>query len=256
MKSLFRYYGGKFNQLKDIMGILSQHTDAFDVVVDVFGGSGKVLLNVPDEWKKIKVYNDINEDLYKTFKVLQDPWKRTLLERKLRVAFLHERVFRELKDMKYGNDVETAFKVIYIQTYSFMGDGSSFGRRFKGTTKPSRFSIENFIFVKDWTIENSDFRELFKRYNKPRVLLYLDPPYLSSGKRYKYRFNREDLKQLKECIENHSGSYLMNLSSYDEGMEEIFGNANRVINYSNPLIGNGKERWGCGYWWKFNEKNE
>ena len=40
MKSLFRYYGGKFNQLKDIMDILSQHTDAFDVVVDVFGGSG------------------------------------------------------------------------------------------------------------------------------------------------------------------------------------------------------------------------
>ena len=120
----------------------------------------------------------------------------------------------------------------------------------------SRFSIENFIFVKDWTIENSDFRELFKRYNKTRVLLYLDPPYLSSGKRYKYRFNLEDLKQLKECIENHSGSYLMNLSSYDAGMEEIFGNANRVINYSNPLIGNGKERWGCGYWWKFNEKNE
>ena len=54
MKSLFRYYGGKFNQLKDIMDILSQHTDAFDAVVDVFGGSGKVLLNVPDEWKKIK----------------------------------------------------------------------------------------------------------------------------------------------------------------------------------------------------------
>ncbi len=253
MRSLFRYYGGKFNQLKDIMDILSQHTDAFDVVVDVFGGSGKVLLNVPDEWRKIKVYNDINEDLYKTFKVLQDPRKRILLIKKLRVAFAHERIFRELKDMKFGDEVETAFKVIYTQTYSFMGDGSSFGRRFKGTTKSSRFSIENFIYVKEWTIENSDFRELFKRYNKPRVLFYLDPPYLSSGKRYKYSFNLDDLRQLKECMDLHEGSYLLNLSSYDQGMEDIFGRPDKSISYANPLNRNGKVKWECGYWWKFNQ---
>lgn len=32
--------------------------------MDVFGGSVKVLLNIPDEWKKLKVYNDLNRDLY------------------------------------------------------------------------------------------------------------------------------------------------------------------------------------------------
>ena len=251
MKSLFRYYGGKFNQLKDIMDILSKHTDEFDVVVDVFGGSGKVLLNVPDEWRKIKVYNDINEDLYRTFMVLQDPKKRSLLVKKLRVAFAHEKVFRELKEMKYGDDVETAFRVIYTQTFSFMGDGSSFGRRFKGTTRSARFTIENFIFVKDWTVENSDFRDLFKRYNRPRVLFYLDPPYLSSGKRYRYSLNLDDLKQLMECMNVHEGSYLLNLSSYDRGMEEIFGKPDKVINYANPLNNNRKVTWGCGYWWRF-----
>jgi len=154
--------------------------------------------------------------------------------------------------MKYGDDVETAFKVIYTQTFSFMGDGSSFGRRFKGTTRSARFTIENFIFVKDWTVENLDFRDLFKRYNRPRVLFYLDPPYLSSGKRYKHSFKFEDLKQLKECVEAHEGSYLLNLSSYDHGMEEIFGTPDKVINYANPLNKNGKVTWECGYWWKFN----
>lgn len=39
------------------------YRDAFDIIVDVFGGSGRVLLNVPDEWKKIKVYNDIDRNL-------------------------------------------------------------------------------------------------------------------------------------------------------------------------------------------------
>ena len=254
MKSLFRYYGGKFNQLKDILAVMEEHNGAFDAVVDVFGGSGKVLLNVPDEWTKIKVYNDLNEDLYTTFKVLQDTRKRNLLIKKLRVAFLHERAFRELRDMKFGNDVETAFKVLYTQTFSFMGDGKTFGRRFNGNTKFSRFTIENFIYVKDWVVENKDFRELFRIYNRPKVLMYLDPPYLSSGKAYKHRFKMEDLVDLKKCMDVHQGSYLLNLSSFDQGMEDIFGTPDKVIEYANPLKNNGKERWKCGYWFKFSIK--
>ena len=35
MKSVFRYYGGKFNQLKDILAIMGDHREAFDVVVDI-----------------------------------------------------------------------------------------------------------------------------------------------------------------------------------------------------------------------------
>ncbi len=47
MLSTFPYYGGRFYQLKEILGILEKHKDQFDVVVDVFGGSGKVLINIP-----------------------------------------------------------------------------------------------------------------------------------------------------------------------------------------------------------------
>ncbi|MEM4067853.1 MAG: DNA adenine methylase, partial [Candidatus Micrarchaeaceae archaeon] len=74
-RSLFPYYGSKFDRLRDILSIMQEHIDSFDLVVDVFGGSGKVLLNIPDELKKLKVYNDIDRDLYVTFKVLQDPRK-------------------------------------------------------------------------------------------------------------------------------------------------------------------------------------
>ena len=81
MLSTFPYYGGRFYQLKEIMGILENHKVQFEVVVDVFGGSGKVLINIPEEWRKVKVYNDINKDLYTTFKVLQDARKSRLLSR-------------------------------------------------------------------------------------------------------------------------------------------------------------------------------
>ena len=74
-----------------------------------------------------------------------------------------------------------------------------------------------------------DFRVLMKKYNKPRVFYYLDPPYISSGKKYKHSFKLQDLIDLKKAMDEHQGSYLLNLSFYDEGMEDIFGKPNRTI---------------------------
>lgn len=143
----------------------------------------------------------------------------------------------------------TAFKTLYLHTNSFMGDGRSFARRYQGN-RISRYTIENFVHVGDWTVENMDFRKLMKTYNKPRVLFYLDPPYLSSGKKYRHSFGLSDLKELKASMDQVVGSYLLNLSSFDEGMEEIFGPPDKVIDYSNPLVENGSRKWGCGFWWK------
>ena len=209
-----------------------------------------MLLNAPEEWRKMKIYSDLDEDLYRTFRVLQDLKKRFRLSRKLRMAFQHYDVFTELKQRAFESDVDTAFKAIYLQTYSFMGDGTTFGRYFKGY-KRKRFRLDDFVYVRDWIVENKDFRELMDKYNKPRIFFYLDPPYLSSGKKYRNKFTIQDLRDLKGKIDNHMGSHLLNLSTYDEGMEEIFGEPDKVIDYANPLTENGKKKWGCGYWWKF-----
>lgn len=251
MKSIFPYYGGKFNQLKDIFQILEQNLDKFDLIVDVFGGSGKLLINVPKEWRKIKVYNDVNEELYVTFKVLQNARKRAELKRKLRYAFAHEKIFQEMKRSHPRNDVERAFRIFYIHTFSFSSDGSSFARVYKGR-RFKRFQLDNFLLAEDWVVENMDFRELMKRYNKPRVLFYLDPPYLRSGKKYSYPFSLSDFEDLKKAIDIHQGTYLLNLSLYDKEMREIFGEPDKVLDYANPVQkGEKLQSWGCGYWWKY-----
>ncbi len=253
MYSTFPYYGGRFNQLKKIIAILDDHKDVFDVVVDVFGGSGKVLLNIPEEWKKIKIYNDINKDLYFTFKVLQDDKKRLHLEKKLRNCFPHETIFRELRFSSPRSDVDIAFKTIYLHTFSFAGDGKAFKRFYKKANIPPLRS-EDFLLVKKWVVENMDFRDLMKRYNKPRVFLYLDPPYLRGGKEYKYNFKINDFFDLKKTLDQHQGTYLMNLSMTDPEMIDIFGEPKLVTEHHRPtrLDNPGEEnKWGCGYWWKF-----
>ena len=124
-------------------------------------------------------------------------------------------------------------------------------RKFKGHKGVPKFHIENFLYVKDWTIENMDFRLLMKKYGKPRIFFYLDPPHLSSGKKYKHSFKLQDLVDLKKAMDEHPGGYLLDLSFYDQGMEDIFGKPNRTIDYANSLTENGRKRWICGYWWKF-----
>jgi len=253
MISLFPYYGGRFNQLKTIISILDKHKDRFDVIVDVFGGSGKVLLNIPEEWKKIKVYNDIDNDLYITFKVLQDPRKRNILKEKLELAFPHKKIFDELKRSNPKRDIDIAFKTIYLFTHSFSSMGTSFKRYYKKASI-QKFKLNDFSFIQNWVIENEDFREIMKRYNKPRVFFYLDPPYYSGGKAYRYPFSLQDYKDLKTLLDNHSGTYLLNLSMHDKEMIEIFGEPNLIETYPRPTTNTSsgtREKWGCGYWWKF-----
>ena len=256
MHSTFPYYGGRYNQLKTIIQILEPISSKFDVVVDVFGGSGKVLLNIPEEWRKIKVYNDLNRDLYVTFKVLQDGSKRKRLERKLRNCFPHETIFKETRLSNPKNDVDIAFKTIYLHTFSFAGAGKAFKRFYKRANVPP-IRTEDFLLVKKWIVENMDFRELMKRYNRQRVMLYLDPPYLRGGGQYRYVFKMEDFIDLKKLMEEHHGTYLLNLSMTDPEMIGIFGNPNLITEHHRPTIVDvpGKEnKWGCGYWWNFTQQ--
>ena len=109
--------GGKFNQLKDILDLMQEHRSAFETVVDVFGGAGTVLINIPENWRVNRVYNDIDKELYTLFKLLQNDVKRNILIEKLKLSFPHEQVFKDLKtgDLKVDNDEEIniAFKLIY-----------------------------------------------------------------------------------------------------------------------------------------------
>ncbi len=252
MISTFPYFGGRFYQLKEILGILGKHKDRFEVIVDVFGGSGKVLINVPDEWRKVKVYNDINEELYTTFKVLQDERKYRLLSGKLRNAFPNADIFNELRSSHPRYDVDIAFKKIYLHTFSYAGSGTSFKRFYSRVNIPP-LKTDYFLRVKKWIVENMDFRDLLTRYNKPKVLLYLDPPYLDGGQTYKYSFKMDDFLDLRKLLDRHLGSYLLNLAMHDKQMLDIFGKPDMVTDHYRPMTKGTYDdgsRWECGYWWK------
>ena len=71
------------------------------------------------------------------------------------------------------NDVEIAFKTIYLNTFSFSGAGKAFKRYYKKANLPP-LRTEDFLLVKKWIVENMDFRNLLERYNRPECISILE----------------------------------------------------------------------------------
>ena len=129
-------------------------------------------------------------------------------------------------------------------------------KRFYRKANVPPLKTESCVYIKKWIVGNIVLRKILNRYNKERVLLYLDPPYLRGGQIYQYSFTMDQFRDLKDMLDKHQGSYLLNLSMTDPEMIGIFGQPGMVSEHNRPTtlkqLGRSNE-WECGYWWKFNK---
>lgn len=224
--ALFQYYGAKTYLIKDILAIVGPIHDKIQCYVDVFGGSGRVLLNIPLEWGGVRVYNDLDKRLYRLMKALQDERQRAEIIERLELS-LHSRALFEEYRAKNEDEI-TPFEYLYVIINSFHGLGRSFAIRVQGGPRSHiDQTIQNIKraakYLRLWVIENLDFRDLIKKYDRPTTFFYLDPPYLSNG-RYKYRFTMQDLQDLHSLCANMKGFYLLNESEVDfDAVSGVFG---------------------------------
>lgn len=73
-------------------------------------------------------------------------------------------------------------------------------------------------------------------YSKLSVLFYLDPLCLSPGKKNKYSFMIDDLRDMKKSMDSRLESYLINLSLFEKGEEDVFGNQTGISIMQTPLM--------------------
>lgn len=224
--------------------------------IDVFGGSGTVSLNV----RSIRtVYNEVDPDLVNIFLVLQrEPELLTsLIENRVsRIAETNavkrgRRTIREggrtaLSSSGLGGTarsiaVRTACENLLKFSTSFGGFGDTYA-----TTKEK--ASEAFLLklyrnlpriaqkVRQWKIEELDFRPLMKKYDSEDAFFYLDPPYISR-KWYNYNMEMRDFVELKKMLTSIKGRYLMNLDSDEEDLTQLFGKPAFVKSYPNENAG-------------------
>jgi DNA adenine methylase len=220
--SLFPYPGGKFFLMKDIKEIFEKSGKT--TAVDVFGGSGKFLLNVS---AKNKVYNDLDSRLVNLYLVLRerhqellDKFNYTIYSRELFARFVLEGISPD--------PLEDAFRYLYILFASFSAKGESFGYRIRGSKDPTRF-VDNLTLkinslhdqIRHWTIEHLDFRELLKKYDSEDTFFYMDPPY-HNIEWYNYNFTDGDFMDLAEMMKTTRSRYLLNINE-DKFIVDLFG---------------------------------
>ena len=235
MKSPIKWKGGKSGSVKAILPLIPEHK----TYVEPFFGGGWIYF--AKDKSKVEVINDINGDLTNLFEVLRTQYD-SFIERfnfvlKSRELFLDYRISMSDKSLP---PLERAFRFYYINQNAFSGlirynQNKQCNSSFAGSPdREAQSSFWNFDKIKDahnrlreTIIENDNYTNVVKRYDRDCTLFFLDPPYEGldnrtyNGDTY---FNYDEL--LNQC-RNIKGKFILTLNS---GFEEKFKEFNIIPN--------------------------
>jgi DNA adenine methylase len=196
MVSFIPYIGGK-HRIAKRLAVYLQATGA-DTLVDVFGGSGAIIMNAG--FKK-RVYNEVDGDLVNLFRVIADRTARVMLLQKLRWRPPSRRIYEEDSEkyirnrfsFSYLEDrVERAAATFYRHQFAFGGKVRSGGLSVSTTDRGEIKEIMRYRnmlrkvvvigeFFRNTFIEELDFTKCVEIYGKkPNVVLFVDPPYVGT----------------------------------------------------------------------------
>lgn len=210
-----RYHGGKYRIAPWIIQQFPEHI----CYVEPFGGGGSVLLRkVP---AKIEVYNDLNHGVVNFFQILRE--RPADLIAAIELTPYSRKEFEQAQE-PCGDPLESARR-FYV--WSWQGRGRAGVNEPGGWRFMSRDTRDS-TPAQDWNgtdhlwsivrrlkqvhIECDDAVNVIKRFDDPRTLFYIDPPYVQStrGKRwrsaaYSYEYTDDDHCNLARALHEIRG---------------------------------------------------
>ena len=218
MKSFIPWVGGKSLLAKKIV---EQFPDDIDRYIEVFGGGGSVLF-YKENHAKLEVYNDFNSCLVNLFRCVK--YHRAELQREISGYFNSREMLEEIKEkMKISGftDIQRA-AMFYIQIKISYGSNI---RTFccKGNNLSSYYLEQVEKRLEHVVIENKDFENLIKVYDRPKALFYCDPPYHKAESYYDTSFAEADHERLKAILNGIKGRFVLSYNN-DEYIRELYKN--------------------------------
>lgn len=220
--------------------------------IDVFGGSGSVLLGNP-EVCSFEVYNDFDRNLTNLFHCMKERTMATVRELGFchlnsREDFIAIRDFfetneqfddpffveelrlteqtlpppeaAELKEIRTriteDYDVRRAAMFLKLLRYSYSSSGKSYASQPFDIRKLFGliYALQN--RMANVVVENQDFETLIKHYDRPDAFFYADPPYFSTEDMYAVGFGWEDHVRLRDTLKNIKGKFLLSYNDCPE----------------------------------------
>lgn len=196
--------------LDSIFEIIPKHK----VFVDVFGGSGHVVVSKPTS--NINIYNDKNSNLVNLFLQMRDNKDELML--RLESLFysreLHDKYSKLYKSSEFNSlsDLERATIYYYLIVSSFNGDPRGFfstpGSENKALSYFNRLEKIKNIY-KQIIIERLDFKDCIQKYDYETTLFYVDPPYYEREQNYEVLFTEKDHEDLHNILKNIKGKFIL-----------------------------------------------
>lgn len=237
MNSFIGWIGGKKLLRKEI---IKRFPEGIDRYIEVFGGAGWVLFG-KDKHADFEVYNDANGDLVNLYRCvkyhcgeLQREMSYMLNSRELFFDFASQYTVTGL------TDIQRAARFFMILKTSYGSTGRTFGCCKKNINNMIEYLDAIQQRLSTVVIENRDFEELLKVYDKSHALIYLDPPYYGTEKYYSQQFSLEDHLRLHKCLTTVKGRFIVSYNDCefirqlykDFRIEAVSRNNNLVSRYS------------------------
>ncbi len=219
--------------------------------IDVFGGSGSVLLGNP-EICPFEVYNDFDRNLANLFRCMKERTMAVIRD----LGFCHlnsredfiaiRRFFeneqfddkylsdelrltkilfsppeaKELMEMRKritaDYDVRRAAMFLKLLRFSYSSSGKSYASQPFDIRKLFSLISQLQDRMANVVVENQDFETLIKHYDRPDAFFYLDPPYFSTEDMYEVGFGLDDHVRLRDTLKNIKGKFLLSYNDCDE----------------------------------------
>ncbi|MBQ7232829.1 MAG: DNA adenine methylase [Bacillales bacterium] len=223
MNSFITWIGGK-KLLRNKIVEMFPKSD-IDRYIEVFGGVGWVLFH-KDQHAKLEVFNDVNSNLINLYRCVKYHCEE--LQKELDWILISRETFFDYKqqiDTRGLTDIQRAARFFFIIKASYGADVRSFGCSKRNLNKSIEYLSEIKERLKNTVIENKDFQDLIKVYDREKALFYLDPPYHTTEKYYDNKFTNDDHKRLSEALKNIKGKFV--ISYNDDGfVRELYKDFN------------------------------
>ena len=234
--------------------------------VDVFGGSGSVLLGKPRA-DPFEVYNDFDRNLVNLFHCMKERtmatirelgfcnlnsredfnalrsffqgelWNASFLaeESQLTEILLPPLEAEELNEVRQriteDYDVRRAAMYLKLLRYSYSSGCKSFAGSPFDLRKLFGLIAELQDRMANVVVENQDFETLIRHYDRPETFFYLDPPYYSTEDMYE-GFSRDDHLRLRDTLAGIRGKFLLSYNDCPEIRELYDGYP--IFDFSRP----------------------
>jgi DNA adenine methylase len=223
IKPIFPWIGGKRKLADHIIPLFPDH----QCYVEPFCGAAALFfMKSPSN---VEVLNDVNNEIVNLFRVVKNHLEE--LYRQFKWVLTSRQNWEWLKSTPSETltDIQRAARFLYLQKLAFGGKatGQSFGT---ATTSRPRFNIftleedlaEAHFRLSNTIIEHLDWKDVFKKYDRPYTLFYCDPPYWNVegyGVEFKW-YQYEELAKLAKCIK---GIMIISINDHPE-IRRLFDN--------------------------------